>query len=243
MGSPDVLSLAAMDNPHDEKGTAAMTGTNQSNDVRRLAGFCALAMALIFLSNPFTRLLVPGGDTLPVSMAAVGFMAVLNLGLMVGALLGVTQLLRPFADRTGITGGALAMIGWTASARIMLLAQVDFVLRGEGSAATNAAITSVFETSPLVFISLIAIGLCFPIGLMILGVALFRAPQVTRWTGALVFTGGVLFPIGRAAGIGAAVLATDVVLMAAFACVGWELLRPSPLAGALPQSRAITTAT
>ena len=60
--------------------------------------------------------------------------------------------------------------------------------------------------------SVFPIGLFFPLGLIVLGLALFRWRPVNRWLGMLLAMGGVLFPLGRAVGIQWAILACDVVL-------------------------------
>jgi hypothetical protein len=44
------------------------------------------------------------------------------------------------------------------------------------------------------------------------------------WLGLLLALGGVLFPLGRALGIELAIVACDIVLAAAFAAIGWQIL-------------------
>jgi hypothetical protein len=68
------------------------------------------------------------------------------------------------------------------------------------------------------------VGLFFPAGLITLGIALFYWRPVNRWLGLLLALGGVLFPIGRAAGVAPAVVACDIVLATAFASIGWQIL-------------------
>ena len=69
---------------------------------------------------------------------------------------------------------------------------------------------------------------------MILGVALAIARPIAPLFGVLLAIGGVLFPIGRISVIPWALVACDLVLGAAFALIGWQILR-RPIPGDAPE--------
>lgn len=203
-----------------------MSTTNRSTDTRRLiASYCLPALALVFATNPLTHVL--GAMEPHRSHAAIawsGFLAPVHMLLMVGSVLAITQILRGTADRRGLVGGALAIMGWTAGARILALIQLDRVLQGGVEGVPANALSRILEKAPIVFASLFPPGLMFPIGMIILGVTLSAARPFHRGIGALLAIGGLLFPVGRIGDQWWAWLGSDLSLAAAFALIGWQLL-------------------
>jgi hypothetical protein len=127
----------------------------------------------------------------------------------------------------------LTLMGWTVGARILALVQLERVLQGGVTGVPEDAIQRMFTAAPMVWASIIPVGLMYPIGLLILGVTLFVARPVDRWIGALLAIGGVLFPLGRAVHLPWAWWSSDLLLAAAFALLGWQVLaRPALWAGA-----------
>jgi hypothetical protein len=154
----------------------------------------------------------------------VGFVAVLNAVLMTAAILGLSQLLRARADWAGLVGAAFTLTGWATATRISALIQIDSLFRAGVEGVPPSALEPAFKSAPVVWVSMFPVGLFFPLGLLTLGLALFWWRPVNRWFGLLLALGGVLFPLGRAAGIVPAVIACDIVLAAAFAAFGWQIL-------------------
>jgi hypothetical protein len=62
-------------------------------------------------------------------------------------------------------------------------------------------------------------GVLFPLGNLILALALFRARRLGAIASCTLALGALLFPIGHAIGIPAALIGGDVVLAAAFALI------------------------
>ena len=114
---------------------------------RYLSAFCCLALGLFFLTNPITRFCV-GGATSTGQIAAIGFIAPLHVVLMVGALLGITQLLRHRADRAGLIGATLVLAGWTISTRIMVIGQLDALLTNRVPGVPSDALQKIFHHAP-----------------------------------------------------------------------------------------------
>ncbi|HYI12111.1 MAG TPA: hypothetical protein VEK57_23865 [Thermoanaerobaculia bacterium] len=202
-----------------------MSGLNEENRRRILAGVCLAGLALFLLTNPFTQLMARGARAASVTaIALAGFVTPIQMALMIGSVFGIVQLLRKRADRAGLIGGTLALMGWTAGTRINVVNQLDALLQTGVSGLPGNALEKMFEAAPIVWVSIVPVGLMFPIGLITLGVTLFVAHPVSRWIGALLAVGGVLFPVGRAVGIEWAWSACDLVLGATFALIGWQIL-------------------
>lgn len=198
---------------------------SQSSNRRRVcAGVSLLGLSITFLSNTAMGLMIDPASPSPKMIAVVGFVAVLSMVLMTGAILGLSQLLRARADWAGLVGAAATLAGWAVSTRISTLIQLDALLRAGVEGVPASALESTFKSAPLVWVSMFPIGLSFPLGLITLGVALFWWRPLNRWSGLLLALGGVLFPIGRAMGNEFAYIACDITLAAAFVSLGWQVL-------------------
>lgn len=209
---------------------------NATNDIRRrrlISAFCCLALGLFFLTDPVTRLSVRGDGPASIGKIAVmGFVAPLHVVLMIGAVFGITQLLRRRADRAGLIGATLTLIGWVIGSRIMVIGQLQALLANGVPGVPPDSLQKMFQHAPLVFVSIIPVGLLFPIGLIVLGITMFVTRPIHRGIGAPLAIGGVLFPIGRAAGHEWAVVSCDLVFAATFALIGWQILTRPEVWGA-----------
>jgi hypothetical protein len=201
-----------------------MNISHSSNRRRLIAGVSLIALSVAFLSNTLMGLMTRPTSPSPAMIAIVGFVAVANAVLMTAAILGLSQLLRTSADSVGLLGAASTLVGWAASTRISTVIQLDTVLRAGVEGVPPSAIESAFKSAPAVWVSIFPVGLFFPLGLIMLGLALFWWRPVNRWFGLLLALGGVLFPLGRAVGIEFAIIACDIVLAASFTAIGWQIL-------------------
>jgi hypothetical protein len=202
-----------------------MTTRDSADHLRRLAGSCLMALALLFLSNPISGAL---GSLTPrtahTAIALIGFVAPPSMLLIVGSLFAIMRLLRRSAGRAALIGGAITLMGWAAGVRILALGQLSAMLAGGVEGVPADALHRIYAAAPLVFISLIPVGLLFPIGLITLGLTLAAARPIHRGIGILLALGGVLFPLGRAVHLPWAFLTCDLILGAAFALIGWQVL-------------------
>lgn len=220
-----------------------MNATNDTRRRRLISAFCCLALGLFFLTDPITRLSVRGdGPAATGTIALMGFVAPIHVALMIGAVFGITQLLRRRADRTGLIGATLTLLGWVVASRIMVVGQLQALLANGVPGVPPDSLQRMFQHAPIVFVSIIPVGLLFPIGLIVLGITMFVARPIPRGIGALLAIGGVLFPIGRAVGHEWAIMSSDLVLGATFALIGWQVLTRPEVWGAeaavLPEARA-----
>jgi hypothetical protein len=81
-----------------------------------------------------------------------------------------------------------------------------------------------FEAAPIVLLSIVHIGILFPIGLITIGIAITASGAIPRWIGMSMIIGAALFPIGRIGGLAWAIVASDVILGATFALIAWQIL-------------------
>lgn len=198
------------------------------NDVERrtkISGYCLVLLSLLLLTNPITRVVYRGDGASLNHIAATGFVAPLTMALTIGAVYAITQLLRKKADRAGLIGAALTLMGATVGSRIMVLAQLEGLLKIGGTGVPGDALEKMFNAAPIVWVSIVPVGILYPLGLMTLGTALFFARTVPRWVSLLLVLGGVLFPVGRAVGVEWAVGLSDLALGVGFGAIGVSVLR------------------
>jgi hypothetical protein len=196
-----------------------------TNRRRLLGGICMGVLALTLVAHAFSWMLPGnGGPATHGEIASLGFRAVLSAALHAGALIALTQLLRQHADRLALTGAALSMMGMVVAGRIIALWQLSLVA-DPASLTQSSVATKLQETAPIVWVSIVPIGLMYPLGMLLLGIALLRSRVVPRWIGALFMAGAVLFPIGRAVGVPAAVIGSDLCLGICYAALCRMVLR------------------
>ncbi|HEX7830003.1 MAG TPA: hypothetical protein VF787_10110 [Thermoanaerobaculia bacterium] len=206
--------------------------TTESNRRRTLSALAFFLFALLLFASAIAHLAGYNPRLTPTRIAVSGFLAPLVALLLAGGLVGVTQLLRDRADRTGLLGAALSLLGWTIGARIIALRQLQALSALDVPGVPADATQKLLEFAPIVFVSIVPIGLLYPIGMTILGVALFVTRPVPRWIGASWIAGAILFPVGRAIGVIWAFNASDLLLGAAFLGAGWMILKQPRLTGA-----------
>jgi hypothetical protein len=216
---PNFTPEKRVDAARNKEKSMNISHSSSSNRRRVVAGLSLIGLSISFLSNPLTGLMTRPAWESQTIIALAGFLSVVNAVLMTAAILGLSQLLRASADRVGLVGAASALVGWAASMRILTVIQLDAVVRTGVEGVPPSALESIFNSAPIMWLSIFPIGLFFPLGLITLGLALFRWHPVNRWLGLLVALGGVLFPVGRAGGVGSAIVACDIVLAAAFAAI------------------------
>jgi len=137
------------------------------------------------------------------------------------AALGLVHLLRGRADGSGHVGGAMALAGCLSGASIVTMAYIFEAFEGRVPPEQLTSLYVTLVNSPLP-------GLLFPVGLLILAVALFRKQAVATWAGLLLAAGAVLFPVGRVPGFVWAIFACDVLLTVSMGYIGWRLLTMTP---------------
>ena len=200
-----------------------MSPSNDFDRRRLLCGVSLAVLALMFAIDPFLAFAV-GSPSGMGSIAAIGFAMPLLMACLVGAVFAITQLLRGTADRTGLLGGALVVMGWTAGVRIIELRQLDSALQSGIAGVPPDVLERLFAAAPILWRSIVPSGILFPIGFAILGVAIVVTAPIPRWIGAVMVAAAVLFPNGRIGGLVWAIRAADAALAASFALLAWQIL-------------------
>jgi hypothetical protein len=153
----------------------------------------------------------------------------------VPAIFALADMARRGAPALATAGLAAALVGTMAGAAMQVLFRTRAVLESAAidPAARDAALGAIKGSAPLALSTLVP-GIFFPIGLLILAVALYRARAVPMWSAALLGLGAVLFPVGHAVGLAPALVGGDLVLLAALAPIGASLLRGARAPAAAP---------
>ena len=205
-----------------------MTLSAQENRRRMLCGIALTILGAIFLTDPLTHILRRGTNEGALKIAVNGFAAPLHMLCLVASVIAIVQILRHRADRIGLTGGALTLMGWAAGIRIMGLGQLESMFNSGIGGVAPDTLRKMFEAAPIVWVSIVPVGILFPSGLITLGLTLLTMGPLPRWIGATLALGAVLFPIGRIGQLTWAVVSCDLVLGLVFCSIAWQILtRPT----------------
>ena len=144
--------------------------------------------------------------------------------LFVPAVIGLTYVVDSAGSRLAVIAGALALIGVIAGAGTQALFRVHAVLTEQGDLATVEKLRNSFKLVAATQM----IGLPWPLGLILLSIAILVVDR-SRWVLSIFLAAaGILFPIGRIAFVDAAILGSGVFLIASFWLAGkWMLARAS----------------
>lgn len=181
---------------------------------RRAAGVSLIAAPLLLLTSSVLRFVL--GLTFEWYLTMK-----LSFFFFAVAALGLVHLLRGRADGPGHVGGAMALAGCLSGASIVTMAYIFEAFEGRVPPEQLTSLYVTLVNNPLP-------GLLFPVGLLILAVALFRKQAVSAWAGLLLAAGAVLFPVGRIGGFVWAIFACDVLLTTSLVYVGSRVLTMTP---------------
>jgi hypothetical protein len=197
-----------------------MTRQPQNDRRRIIAGVSLIAAPLLLLAGDLAE--IGAGST-----AAWYVMGKLAFAVFVPAILAIVHLLRARADRTGLAGGGLAIVGSMAGASIFTVAMVDRAMGGAAidESAARAVEQSLVDGRVFEYVIMYPLpGLAFPIGLLVLSVGLLRAKVVSPAAAVLLALGAILFPVGRIGDVAAAVVGSGAALTAGMGSIGLRVL-------------------
>jgi len=196
------------------------TSTAADERRRKIGGACLVAAPLILLAGDAMR---AGAGLRYESLV----MMKLSFAVFVGAFLALVHLLRERADRTGLAGGALAIVGCLSGSGIVTATMIRGSLEAAalGEPVSRAIENAMREGGVPSFLFMFPLpGLAFPAGLLVLSAGLLRAKAAPAPAALLLALSGVLFPVGRIPGIEPAILASGVALSASMGWIGWRIL-------------------
>ena len=140
--------------------------------------------------------------------------------LFVPAVIGLTYHLVSQGSRLALVGGIFAFLGAMAGASMQAMFRTHAVLLEQGAVDTVERLRGTLK----LVASTQMIGLTWPIGLILLSIAIILVDR-TRWlTSLLLVAGAIAFPIGRVAGSQPAVILSGIFFVLAFGMIGRELL-------------------
>lgn len=151
----------------------------------------------------------------------------LSFAPFVGAALGLVALTRGRADGAGLLGGALAVVGCLAGSGIVTANAVlqSFDAAALGVEAERAVEAAMMKSNVGAYILLFPLpGLAFPAGFLVLAYALLRSRAASAAAALLVALGALLFPVGRIAGIEAAVIGSGLAFTLGMSLAALRLL-------------------
>lgn len=196
----------------------------QANRRRLLCGVAVALMGALFLLDPVLPVLHRGEVPSIAVIALSGFLAPFHLGLVVAGVIGLTQILRERSDKAGLIGGALTVMGWAVGVRILGLGQLESLLATGVTGLPPDTLAKLFEAAPVVWVSIVPMGLLFPAGVITLGAALFVTRAIPRWISLLFTLGGLIFPVGRIFKVEWAILSCDLLFGVSLILIGWQIL-------------------
>lgn len=211
---------------------------------RRGAAVCLLAAPLLMLAGDVLRYWAGAGR-------AGQFSLKLSFAFFVGAALAAVHLTRARADRAGLVGGALAIVGCLAASGIVTANAIYQSVDGAGlSEPAMSAVEAAFRRDDVFsYIFLYPLpGLAFPAGFLVLAFALRRARVVSPLAAGALALGALLFPVGRIGGFEWAVMCSGVGMSVGLALVAlrvhgmsadeWGRVSEADETGATQASRA-----
>ena len=179
-----------------------------------VGGWCSMLAGCVLLAGDIIQI----GQGLRVSWTILLSLAFL---LFVPATLGLMFLSFSGGEKLAILGGAATLIGCMAGASMQVLFRVVAILRaGDGDPAI-----ALLRENKLLVLTTQAPGIFFPVGLLLLALALYRSKTMSRVVALTLAAGAILFPIGHAAGISIGLILGDAALLIAFTLIGRQLVR------------------
>jgi hypothetical protein len=187
-----------------------MNSSGVANLRRRVAGLSLIAGPALLLTSSVVRLVFDQFYAWYLTMKLSFFFFALGV-------FGLVHLLRGRADGSGHVGGAMALAGCLSGASIVSAAYILTPLRGTVPEEQLGGLYLTVVNSPLP-------GLLFPVGLLVLAVALLRKRAAPAWAALLFALGAVLFPVARIFGFVWAHFACDALLTISLGYIGLRLL-------------------
>ena len=186
---------------------------NVTSNFLRISGVCAIVAPILLLSVDIFHLMTNADFIWTIGMW-------LSFALFVPAVIGVAYSVAASGSRLAYLGGALAFFGAMAGASMQVLFRTHAVLAEQGLETVNQQLRGTFK----LVASTQMIGLTWPLGLLMLSVALFAVDR-SKWLISLALgAGAIAFPIGRIAFVQPAVILSGFFFVVAFGLLGKQLM-------------------
>ena len=137
--------------------------------------------------------------------------------LFIGGIPAINSLMDPTPVIFRLLVSSSLLVGALAGASMQVLFRANILLQ---DANATEAVAVLSQSSIMAFTTLVP-GIFYPVGLLLLSIALFLTKKYSTWKVVLLLIGAISFPIGHALGNPFALLTGDVLLIGA-----WFFLRP-----------------
>lgn len=154
-------------------------------------------------------------------------LALVSIALAIPLVLGLVHLTRTGRPALAHAGGALAIVGLVAFAAIV---GTEFVLWQAAKNSDTAAMTALIDQTMTSsgFVPLYLAGLAFPLGYLVLGIALQLTRTAPAWSSAAVALAPAVLVVNEIAiGPKWLTVASAVVFLLGAGAIGWRLLNES----------------
>lgn len=195
-----------------------MQPTSPRTDLRRPSAVCLVAAPLLLALGDLAGVLTRRETILWTVLLFLSFCA------FVPAIFALAHLVRARAPRAGLVLGSIAFLGAMVGASMQAFFRAALLLEQASTSPAVAAAAEKAWSVPSFFLTTVAPGLFFPLGMLSLGVALVLGRQVPLGASLLLCLGALLFPVGHAVGLPVALLGGDLVLLAALTWIASVVL-------------------
>ena len=138
--------------------------------------------------------------------------------LFVGGMPAINSFLSASNQALRLLINVFLLIGAIAGASMQVFFRTRILLENE---KFTDAVTSL-SNNPLMAFTTMVPGIFFPLGLILLSIALFIAGKIPKWKIVLLLLGAIAFPVGHAIGIIYALVLGDLLLLSAWIVIGAE---------------------
>ena len=184
----------------------------------------AILWRLARIGAVLAPLLLLVGDCLAIAnMNSIWWTLLLWLSFVcfIPALAGLVVALSRAKPVLAAVSGVVVLIGTMAGAGMQAYFRTGIVLENGGHEAAVAFL----RTQRVMLLTSQVPGICFPIGLLLLSLGIWRSRLAPAWVAGTLALGAVLFPIGHAVRVSWALVGGDVVLAVAFAALAIYVMR------------------
>ncbi len=198
-----------------------LTGEQAVSKNRLLAGFFTVCCILAPVLTGIASFDLGELKTYP---SYGGVLNTYSLTIWIGSILGMAWLLWQRAPRFALIVACLGIIGCMGGSNFVIAAMFRTRLLEAGVDQNLLWFTgSNMQTSS--FLVSAAMGLWFPISLIIFGIGLMRYKVIPVWLGVLLSVAGICFPVGRVPGDPILTHAADALLIIAMSVLALKYMR------------------
>lgn len=187
------------------------------NSFLRIAGICSILAPLPLVAADIMKV----ADTMRFERTVVEW---ISFAFFIPAIFGLTYLVAAQGSRFVFVGGTIASLGAMAGSSMQVFARVRVILEDNG---VGQVIQGLRASKKLIFATQTP-GILFPLGLLLLAVALYRCRVVSRPIVFCLAAGAFFFPINHISSLMLGRVGADILLLIAFGAFGNRMLQQEP---------------